>query len=167
MCPSWSNKSPTFFDFDSHASPIDDVHHPTGRQVSPPLPNVDTGVIRIGQDPRRESTPYLIPYLSDRVRESDDRGLLSYREEEHRQRVPLAHPRRTCTDVLPTRQIEARRLAIEDPKQTSESGGNVTEGFEDTPTRLSIEGVLQVHLYQAHLLPTFPGSPLVVIYYLC
>ncbi len=137
------------------------------RQVSPPFPNINAGVICIGYNTCRKGTPHLIPHLSDGRGESIDCGLLSHREEHHSQWAPLAHPRCTCTDVLPTREIEARRLTVEDPEQTSQSGGDDTEGFEDPTSRLSVEGVLQVHLDQAHLLPPSPRSPLVVIDHLC
>ena len=30
LCPSWSNQGPTFLDFDSHASPVDEVDCPAG-----------------------------------------------------------------------------------------------------------------------------------------
>ncbi len=113
LCPSTLNKSPTFLQFDSHASPIDEVHHPTGHQVSPSFPNVDSCVI---YNPCREGAPHLLPHLSNGLGERHDSGLLSNREEEHRQRVPFPHSRRTRADVLPTGQIEARWLAVKDPE---------------------------------------------------
>lgn len=80
--------------------------------------------MRVGEEGLSWAFSVKVGHLKDRLQhlwegvESNVDGLLSNREEEHRWRHhPLVHHHWTCAEVLPTSQIEARWVTVEELEQ--------------------------------------------------